>query len=98
MVETQQLEGTVERITFYNPDNGFSVVKVRVRGQREPVALVGTLPALQPGETVVAGGRWEIDPAHGAQFRVQTATLRQPEDADGIVRYLGSGFIRQLGP
>ncbi|MGH2389566.1 MAG: helix-hairpin-helix domain-containing protein, partial [Chloroflexota bacterium] len=92
------LSGTVERITFYNPENGFSVVKLRVRGRREPIAVVGTLPACQPGEILVLEGRWHIDPRHGAQFQPMHAEISRPTDAEGIVRYLGSGLIRQIGP
>ena len=92
------LEGTVERVTFYNPANGFSVVKLRVRGRREPVAVVGTLPAVQPGETLALVGAWRIDPRHGAQFAPRSAEVRRPSDVDGIARYLGSGLIRQVGP
>lgn len=92
------LEGTVERVTFYNPENGFSVVKLRVRGRRDPVPVVGTLPAAQPGETLVLAGRWRMDPRHGAQFEPRQAELRRPSDIDGITRYLGSGLIRQIGP
>ena len=95
-VET--LTGTVERITFYNPENGFSVVKLRVRGRRDPVAVVGTLPAAQPGELLVLQGRWRMDPRHGAQFQPSSAEISRPTDIDGIVRYLGSGMVRQIGP
>lgn len=94
----EALEGSVERITFYNPENGFSVVQLRVRGRREPIAVVGTLPAAQPRETLVLTGRWQTDPRHGAQFRPATATIRPPSSRDDVVRYLGSGLIRQLGP
>jgi exodeoxyribonuclease V alpha subunit len=92
------LEGTVERITFYNPTNGFSVVRLRVRGRREPIAVVGTLPAVQPGEVLAARGHWQTDPRHGAQFRPTEAEVRRPSDIDGIVRYLGSGLVKQIGP
>src|SRR5829696_2869899 len=92
------LDGTVERITFYNPTNGFSVVRLRVRGRREPIAVVGTLPAAQPGELLALRGRWQTDPRHGAQFRPTSAEVRRPSDVDGIVRYLGSGLVRQIGP
>jgi exodeoxyribonuclease V alpha subunit len=92
------LEGTVERITFYNPTNGFSVVRLRVRGRREPIAVVGTLPAAQPGERLELRGRWQTDPRHGAQFRPTAAEVRRPSDVEGIVRYLGSGLVRQIGP
>ena len=92
------IEGAVERVTFFNPQNGYSVVKLRVRGRREPVAVVGTLPAVQPGETLLVSGCWQIDPRHGAQFRADSASTSPPTTCDSIVRYLGSGLIRQLGP
>src|SRR4051795_11223743 len=92
------LDGAVERVTFYNPTNGFSVVRLRVRGRREPIAVVGTLPAVQPGEMLVAVGTWQPDPRHGAQFRPNSAEVRRPSDVDGIVRYLGSGLVKQIGP
>lgn len=92
------LDGTVERITFYNPTNGFSVVRLRVRGRRDPITVVGTLPAAQPGELLALRGQWQTDPRHGAQFRPATAEVRRPSDVDGIVRYLGSGMVRQIGP
>lgn len=96
--DTISLEGTIERVTFYNPENGFSVVKLRVRGRREPVPVVGILPAAQPGETLALTGRWCIDPRHGEQFQPQQAEIRRPSDSDGIARYLGSGLIPQIGP
>src|SRR5687768_7319665 len=96
--ETTALEGAVERVTFYNPENGFSGVRLRARGRREPVTVVGTLPAVQPGEHLILTGRWRTDPRHGAQFRPDAAEVRAPSDLDDVVRYLGSGLIRQLGP
>ena len=93
------LEGIVERVTFYNPTNGFSVVRVRVRGRREPIAVVGTLPAAPAGRSRGrCGGVWQTDPRHGAQFRPTSAEVRRPSDVDGIVRYLGSGLVKQIGP
>ena len=94
----ERLEGAVDRVTFYNPENGFSVVRLRVRGRREPVAVVGTLPAVQPGERLVLAGRWHTDPRHGAQFRPTQAAVEPPAALDDIRRYLGSGLIRQIGP
>ena len=96
--EGTTLTGTVERVTFYNPENGFSVVKLRGWGRRAPVTVVGTLPAVQPGETLALTGRWQTDPRHGAQFRPESAEVGRPADIDGIIRYLGSGLIRQIGP
>jgi exodeoxyribonuclease V alpha subunit len=92
------LEGAIERVTFYNPENGFSVLRLRVRGRREPVSVVGTLPAAQPGERLVLEGRWQTDPRHGAQFRPEHAEVHPPAALEDIQRYLGSGLIRQIGP
>jgi exodeoxyribonuclease V alpha subunit len=91
------LEGAVEHVTFYNPENGFSVVRLRVRGHREPVAVVGTLPAVQPGERLVLEGHWHTDARHGDQFRPQRAQVCPPAALEDIQRYLGSGLIRQIG-
>lgn len=92
------VEGVVERVTFHNPENGFSVLRVHVRGRREPSVVVGTLPAAQPGERLIMAGRWRTDPRHGVQFRAETAEVRPPATRDETVRYLGSGLIPQLGP
>ncbi len=92
------LEGTVERVTFFNPETGFSVIRLRVRGRRDLVAVVGVLPAVQPGELLVLSGHWHIEPRHGTQFVPATAEISRPSDVDGIIRYLGSGLIRQIGP
>lgn len=92
------LEGRVERVTFYNPQTGFSVVRLRAQHRREPVAVVGALPAVQPGERLSLTGHWQTDPRHGAQFRVVTVTVQPPAGKEDIVRYLGSGLIAQIGP
>lgn len=92
------LEGTVLRVTFYNPETSFSVVQVRPRGRRDPVPVVGTLPQVHPGEWLLAHGQWQTDPRHGAQFRAAGVEVRPPATLDDVVSYLGSGFIRLLGP
>ncbi len=92
------VEGVVERVTFHNPENGFSVLRVHVRGRREASIVVGTLPAAQPGERLIMTGRWRTDPRHGVQFRAETAEVCPPVTRDETVRYLGSGLIPQLGP
>src|SRR2546423_343789 len=62
LAQSTSLEGTVERVTFHNPENGFSVVKLKARGRRGPVAVVGTLPAVQPGERLGVTGQWRAHP------------------------------------
>ncbi|MDB5058529.1 MAG: recombinase [Chloroflexi bacterium] len=96
--DLETLQGTVDRITFYNPQNGFSVIRVRIRGRREPVAVVGTMPAVQPGESLILEGGWNTDPRHGAQFQPSSVSVTPPSDADAIARYLGSGLVRFIGP
>ena len=92
------LEGSVDHITFYNPETGFTVLRLRVRGRREPVVVVGPLPAVQPGESLALEGAWRTDRVHGAQFHPQRVVVRPPSATEDVVRYLGSGLIRQLGP
>jgi putative transposase len=98
LVRLEGVEGVVERVTFHNPENGFSVLRVRVRGRREACVVVGTLPAAQPGERLIMAGRWRTDPRHGVQFRAEAAEVCPPATRDETVRYLGSGLIPQLGP
>ena len=93
-----QLAGSVERVTFYNPENGFSVLRLRVRRRREPITVVGTLPSAQPGERLILEGHWQTDPVHGAQFRPDQAAVLPPVDLEDIQLYLGSGLIPLIGP
>jgi len=92
------VEGVVERVTFYNPETGFGVLRVRMRGRRETSVVVGTLPAAQPGERLIMAGHWRTDPRHGEQFRAEATEVRPPVTRDETVRYLGSGLIPQIGP
>jgi exodeoxyribonuclease V alpha subunit len=92
------LHGHVERISFRNEETGFSVLRIRARGHRELVALVGAIPEVNPGEWLEAGGRWQQDPRHGPQFKADTVRLIQPDTLEGIEKYLGSGMIHGIGP
>jgi exodeoxyribonuclease V alpha subunit len=94
----EQLRGTVERVTFFNPDNGFAVLKVAVSGKRDLVTVVGTISAVTAGEHVEATGNWVVDRAHGQQFKAAELHASHPSSAEGIQRYLGSGAIRGIGP
>ena len=96
--ERQAVAGVVERVTFHNPDNGFSVLRVKARGQRELVTVVGHAAAVAPGEWVTATGEWVHDRTHGPQFRARFLKASEPTSHDGIRRYLGSGLIRGIGP
>src|SRR5512146_685585 len=65
----ESLTGLIERVTFFNEENGFAVLKVKTGGNREPVTVVGSLPSANPGEWLTAEGRWARDHQFGLQFR-----------------------------
>lgn len=92
------LSGTVERVTFHNPETGFAVLRVQVRGHRDLVTVVGHIATIAPGELVQASGEWHRDRTHGLQFKTAYLHAAAPTTPEGIERYLGSGLIRGIGP
>lgn len=92
------LQGLVERVTFASEESGYSVLKVRVPGQRDLVTAVGNFAAVSPGETLLMEGEWGMHPRFGQQFRVERYELRAPSTVLGIKKYLGSGLVRGIGP
>ncbi len=95
---TDSLAGLVERVTYHSENTGYSVMQVRARGHRGEVAVVGTVPDVNPGEWIEARGRWELHPKHGRQFVAEDLRLVPPDTPDGIERFLGSGLIHGIGP
>lgn len=94
----QELEGVLERITFQNEENGYTVAKVLPVGKVQPVNVVGTLAGVQVGESLILNGSWGNHPQYGRQFEVQTYRVKLPATQEGIRRYLGSGLIKGIGP
>jgi len=92
------LSGQIERITFTNEENGFTIARVKVAGRHEPVTVVGTLMAPMPGEILDMRGDWSNHPRFGIQFKVSDYKTRVPATVFGIRKYLGSGMIKGLGP
>lgn len=104
-----QISGSVERITYYNEENGYTVLRLKpdsrgmmpykypARGQ-ELVTVIGNLPELNPGEWLKLTGRWSSHPKHGRQFQADICEQTLPATTEGIKRYLGSGLIRGVGP
>ena len=88
----------VEHVIFHNADNGFCVLRVRARGQRELQSVVGRVPSVNPGEWVTANGNWVVDRSHGRQFEASDITTSEPTSHEGIEKYLGSGAIQGIGP
>lgn len=95
---TEALAGLVERVTFHNAENGFCVLRVKVRGQRDLVTVVGHAAMISAGEFVQMSGRWFNDHTHGLQFKAEFLKASPPTTVEGIERYLGSGMIRGIGP
>jgi exodeoxyribonuclease V alpha subunit len=91
------LAGLVERVTYHNVQNGFCVVRVKARGQRDLVTLVGHAATIAAGEWITAAGGWVNDRTHGQQFKAQFLKTSAPTSAEGIEKYLASGLIRGIG-
>src|SRR5215213_5747934 len=98
LAEREALAGLVERVTFHNPDSGFCVLRVKVRGQRDLVTVVGAAAAVSAGEFIQASGIWLNDRTHGLQFKAAFLKTAPPTTLEGIERYLGSGMIKGIGP
>ena len=104
----RELRGVVERITFQNPDNGYTVARLAperadaeaevARGDDRLVTVVGTLADLTPGEAIVAHGWWRNDPKHGWQFQATDYRTALPATLQGMKKYLGSGLVKGVGP
>ena len=92
------LSGMVERITFHNPDNGFSVLKVKPSGRSNAVTVVGNVPGIAVGEALEAEGEWIRDPRHGMQLKAEKIISFPPVSVEGMAKYLGSGMIKGIGP
>jgi exodeoxyribonuclease V alpha subunit len=95
---SDHLAGTVERVTFHNEENGFSVLQVQARGRRGLVTVVGHAATIAPGEFVQAEGGWVNDRVHGVQFSARLLRTVAPTTVEGIEKYLGSGLVKGVGP
>ena len=96
--EFDHLAGLVERVTFHNEQNGFCVLRLKVKSERELITLIGHAPAVSPGEYASASGNWVTDREHGRQFRAVFVKISPPTTLTGIERYLGSGMVKGIGP
>src|SRR5437764_2347320 len=92
------LAGLVERVTYHNSENGFCVLRAKVRGHRDVVTVVGHAAAISAGEWITASGNWVNDRTHGQQFKARFLKTSAPTTAEGIEKYLASGMIRGIGP
>ena len=92
------LRCVVERITYQNPENGYSVLKVKVKGYDDLVTLVGNLLEVPVGSVLLCRGEWKVDKRYGSQFVAATWEETIPATVYGIEKYLGSGLVKGIGP
>ncbi|NNE90825.1 MAG: ATP-dependent RecD-like DNA helicase [Verrucomicrobiales bacterium] len=95
--DEQELTGTVQSVVFHNEENGYTIMSAKVEGQRDPVTILGTLPAVVQGEIFRASGEWVDDRKFGRQFRADRINAVAPETKDGIERFLASGLVDGIG-
>ena len=91
------LAGVVERVTFHNAENGFCVLRIKARGHRDLVTVVGHAAMISTGEWITTSGEWVNDRNHGQQFKARFMRSSAPSSIDGIEKYLSSGMIRGIG-
>ena len=94
----QSYKGFIDRLTYHNPENGYTIARLVIEGQRERIAIVGTLASIQEGESVEVEGVWTNHPKYGKQFKVEHYKAVYPSTLEGIQKYLGSGLIKGVGP
>ena len=95
---SEVVAGLIERLTFHSPESGFCVLRVKARGHRDLITIVGHAASVTAGEWVTATGEWVNDRTHGPQFRARFLKTSAPTTAEGIEKYLASGMIRGIGP
>ncbi len=88
----------IERVTVLNDDSGFSVINVKAKGHRDPVAVVGSLPSVRAGEWVTAEARWIQDREFGLLCKAEILGSTAPTGREGIEKHLGSGMSKGIGP
>jgi exodeoxyribonuclease V alpha subunit len=96
--DREVLAGLVERVTYQNAENGFCVIRIKARGHRDLVTLVGHAATISAGEWITATGDWVNDRTHGQQFKARFLKTSAPTSVEGIEKYLASGMIGGIGP
>ena len=92
--QKEYLSGHIERITYHNEDNGFCVLRVKIKGYKDLVTVTGNSPNVSVGEYIKCSGIWYNDRNHGKQFKADFLKALPPDTLEGIEKYLGSGLIR----
>jgi exodeoxyribonuclease V alpha subunit len=93
-----QLNGLIERVTFFSEESGFCVLRVKAEGYRDLVTVVGSAPGVSAGEWITAEGDWVIDKEHGRQLKAFHLKTMPPNTREGMEKYLASGMVKGIGP
>jgi exodeoxyribonuclease V alpha subunit len=93
----EEIFGYIESIVFAESEKGFTVARLKEPKKTELTTLIGCMPSVQPGETVLCKGVWKHHPQHGRQFEVSHIDFHAPSDLIGIQKYLESGMIKGIG-
>lgn len=93
----EEIVGYIERITFQNPENGFTIAQLQESKKQDLSCIVGIMPSVSPGETLRCQGHWKRHLVHGKQFEVERYKSEIPANVEGIKKYLGSGLIKGIG-
>ncbi len=94
----EHLRCVIERITYQNADNGYTVLKCSVKNCKDLVTVVGTMPETHVGSVLSLDGFWKVDAKYGRQFSVEHFEETLPATVYGIEKYLGSGLVKGVGP
>ena len=94
----EKIKCTIERITFQNPENGYSVLQTTIKGYKEEQTVVGIFHEVTVGAVLTVEGNWHVDKRYGRQFAAEKWTEELPADIIGIEKYLGSGLVKGIGP
>jgi exodeoxyribonuclease V alpha subunit len=94
---TTILEGELERITYFNDRNHYTIAKLKTSKTHSLVTIVGTMTAVKAGQFLKLEGTWETHPKYGQQFKIQSYKETLPATIDGIRKYLKSGIVKGIG-
>lgn len=92
------LDGHLERITYFNEENHYTIAKLKINKTHNLVTVVGHMTVVSPGQALKIKGTWETHPKYGQQFKIKSYEITLPATVDGIRKYLGSGVIKGIGP
>ncbi len=94
----ESISGLIERVTYFNEESGFVVLRVKIKGRRDLLTVVGQSVSANAGEWAKAEGVWARDREHGLQFKAERLVCTPPTNIEGIEKYLASGMIKGIGP